>query len=93
MFIREPAVAGTFYPASPSALREYFADQIPEVKRKVSARAVVVPHAGYMYSGDTAAKVFGRVKLTDTVVLLGPNHTGEGVPFSVARSLKNKTEH
>ncbi|MBI4430537.1 MAG: AmmeMemoRadiSam system protein B [Candidatus Omnitrophica bacterium] len=76
-------MAGTFYSSSPTALRDFFAKQIPEVKQKVRAKAIVVPHAGYMFSGDTAAKVFGRVQITDTVILLGPNHSGEGVPFSV----------
>ena len=85
MFVREPAVAGTFYPSSPAALRDFFFKQLPDVKKKIPAQAVVVPHAGYTYSGDTAAKVFARVEITDTVILMGPNHTGEGVPFSVAQ--------
>lgn len=85
MFVREPAVAGTFYPSSPAALRDFFAKEMPDVKKKISAKAIVVPHAGYTYSGDTAAKVFSNVEITGTVILMGPNHTGEGVPFSVDR--------
>lgn len=86
MFVREPAVAGTFYAASQNVLRDYLASKLPPVKNKIPAKAIVVPHAGYHYSGDTAAKVFARIRLTDTVILLGPNHTGEGVPFSVAQA-------
>lgn len=85
MFVREPAVAGTFYPSSPAALRDFFLKEMPEVEKKIPAKAIVVPHAGYTYSGNTAAKVFSNVEITSTVIIMGPNHTGEGVPFSVDR--------
>ena len=41
-----------------------------------AARAAIVPHAGYVYSGLTAAHVFARLQLPRLVVILGPNHTG-----------------
>ncbi|MGH9262105.1 MAG: AmmeMemoRadiSam system protein B, partial [Acidimicrobiales bacterium] len=41
-----------------------------------AARGAVVPHAGYVYSGLTAAHVFARVALPRLVVILAPNHTG-----------------
>jgi len=40
------------------------------------ARAIIVPHAGYIYSGRTAAQVFARVAIPGLVVILAPNHTG-----------------
>ena len=47
---------------------------------------IVSPHAGYVYSGSIAshgfAEVFKRVESIDTVVLLGPNHRGQGAPIS-----------
>ncbi len=45
--------------------------------------AVVCPHAGLMYSGHVAGAVLGRVALPDTVILIGPNHTGMGPAVSV----------
>lgn len=42
-----------------------------------SARAAIVPHAGYMYSGVTAAHVFARLALPRLIVVLAPNHTGQ----------------
>jgi AmmeMemoRadiSam system protein B len=47
------------------------------------AVAAVVPHAGYVYSGPVAGAVFGRLIIPETVVLLGPNHTGLGASISV----------
>lgn len=40
------------------------------------ARAVIAPHAGYVYSGPTAAAVFARVQIPALVIVLAPNHTG-----------------
>jgi hypothetical protein len=74
---RPPAVAGTFYPAEPAALRRLVAacvDGVPAERRQ--AVAVLVPHAGLVYSGRCAGAVFGRVALPPTVVILAPNHTG-----------------
>ena len=46
--------------------------------RRPGARAVVVPHAGYIYSGGVAGKTFSSVAVPDQVVILGPNHHGRG---------------
>ena len=48
------------------------------MRPKVAPRALVVPHAGWMYSGKVAGAIYGRVALPKLVVLLGPNHTGLG---------------
>ncbi len=81
--IRTPAVAGRFYPSRPEELdatvREY-------IGRKLNPRnilAVVMPHAGYIYSGSVAGAVAASVKVPDTVVLIGPNHTGLGARAAV----------
>ncbi len=47
------------------------------------AVALIVPHAGYIYSGRAAGKVYGAVHLTHRYIILGPNHTGLGAPLSV----------
>ncbi len=41
------------------------------------------PHAGYMFSGSVAGAVYSKIKIPDKVVILGPNHTGRGAPFSI----------
>ena len=79
--VRQPAVAGTFYPGSPKALqravREYLDDaELPADLGTV--RAVVAPHAGYVYSGPTAGYAFKALAALPprdwTVFLLGPAH-------------------
>jgi AmmeMemoRadiSam system protein B len=80
--IRRAAVAGTFYPADPSALRaalaQSFAGAVPVDSAAVSPRAVIVPHAGYRYSGPIAASAYMRLRMgretIRKVVLLGPSH-------------------
>lgn len=75
--VREPAVAGTFYPEDPQELRALVAKLLANVLESPRpARAVVVPHAGLVYSGQCAAAVFRRVTIPSCVVILGPNHSG-----------------
>lgn len=81
--VREPAVAGMFYPRSradlAAAVEAYLAEAPAE---KPIPKAVIAPHAGYMYSGPVAANAYARLrKARDRirrVVLLGPAHY---VPF------------
>jgi len=76
--VRAPAVSGRFYPGTgrelERAVRELL-DAVPDV-RPGAARAAVAPHAGYVYSGLTAAHVFARLDIPPVVVILAPNHTG-----------------
>ncbi len=76
--VRRPAVAGLFYPDSADRVEAELARLIKDVAPKTSARAVVVPHAGWRYSGRVAGEVYGRVRLPRVAVILGPNHTGLG---------------
>ncbi len=83
--IRRPAVAGHFYPADPESLRNEFERLMagrrpPETPRGI---ALMVPHAGYIYSGPVAAATYTAVRLPDRVVILGPNHAGEGERIAV----------
>ncbi|KEI70624.1 AmmeMemoRadiSam system protein B [Endozoicomonas elysicola] len=79
MIIRQPAVAGTFYPDSPSALDHIVKELVSDAKsRDFSPKALIVPHAGFIYSGPVAASAY---RLLDSmkenirrVVLLGPSH-------------------
>ncbi len=84
MNVRPPVVAGQFYPADPNELIEMLkelTDPIPE-EEKIKAKAIVVPHAGYIYSGRVAGKTYSRVKIPKKIILLGPNHTGYGPAIS-----------
>ncbi|PTY08872.1 AmmeMemoRadiSam system protein B [Opitutaceae bacterium EW11] len=75
--VRKPVAAGTFYPAGQTSLRRCVDGLLDEVHAApASVMAMMVPHAGYAYSGKCAAQVFGRVRIPDTVVMLGPNHSG-----------------
>lgn len=81
--MRQPRVAGQFYPASASLLKKMLEQLIEQKVKKETALGLVCPHAGYIYSGKIAACCFSNVKLTKTVIILGPNHTGVGATFSI----------
>ncbi len=81
--IREPVVAGQFYPASPSQLKEMIRGMVDEKAEKEEVIGLVSPHAGYPYSGPVAGATISRIKFKDTFVIMGPNHTGIGKPFSI----------
>ena len=88
--VRQPAVAGRFYPANAQHLRAEVetyttvrADASAEFEPKIRALGCVVPHAGYMYSGHVAGAVFRRLDLPRRAVILCPNHTGVGEPLAI----------
>ena len=77
--IREPAVAGSFYPADPEELRSMLHAYLAEsTTGGPQPKAMIVPHAGYIYSGPVAASGYARLQqaadLIDRVILLGPAH-------------------
>jgi AmmeMemoRadiSam system protein B len=80
---RTPAVAGQFYPADRDGLIEEIKKHITEGSPKNRVIGIVSPHAGFMYSGDAAGAVYSRIEIPETVVVIGPNHTGQGQPVSV----------
>ena len=71
-------MSGRFYPGAKAELAAAVATLLADAESPGIApcRAVVVPHAGYVYSGPTAAAVFARVALPALVVIVAPNHTG-----------------
>lgn len=76
---REPAVAGGFYPADPKELRsmiETFLKEAPDTNVPGYPIALISPHAGYVYSGKTAAAGFKTLAglAYDTVIVIGPSH-------------------
>ncbi len=98
--IRRPTVAGQFYEGDAEALRAQIKTcflhklgpkKLPEVNFHSHPRNIVgliCPHAGYMYSGPVAASAYYELAVDgkpDTVVLLGPNHTGYGSGLALMR--------
>lgn len=81
--IREPVVAGTFYPGSKDILEEELGKHIQNAETKRKVIGLVSPHAGYVFSGGCAGKGFGAVEVPGTVIILGVNHHGFGHPFAV----------
>lgn len=76
--IRYPAVAGQFYPGSVRELEREVRRYTRDDAQKVRAKGIVVPHAGYLYSGAVAGEVFSAVETPERHVLFCPNHTGRG---------------
>ena len=81
--IRQPAVAGQFYPGSKQALTEEVDRYLKTDKEPVQAIGVVSPHAGYIYSGPTAGAVFAQTIVPKACIVLAPNHTGMGATAAI----------
>ena len=83
--VRPAAVAGRFYPAEPAALAALVDGLMAgEPIEPAVWPAVMVPHAGLVYSGRIAADTLRRVRIPETVIVIGPKHTPHGVDWSVA---------
>lgn len=79
--VRLPAVAGSFYPADPDALRSMVDGYLADIGESGGGRrpaALIVPHAGYLYSGAVAAAAYAQLRYwrtaIRTVLLIGPSH-------------------
>ncbi|MGE5187703.1 MAG: AmmeMemoRadiSam system protein B [Betaproteobacteria bacterium] len=98
--VRRPVVASQFYEGDAEALKAQIINcflhklgpqKLPEINKRSYPRDIVgliCPHAGYIYSGPVAASAFYELAQDgkpDTIVLLGPNHTGFGSGLSIMR--------
>jgi AmmeMemoRadiSam system protein B len=83
---RKAAVAGRFYPAEPEKLSASIREFLEPTQERRKAIGLVVPHAGYMYSGHVAGAVYACVDLPLRNIVLCPNHTGLGVALSIMKS-------
>ena len=98
--IRAPAVAGFFYPSDPNALAGSVRQYLAEADAKIPARpdgtpkAIIVPHAGYVYSGLTAAAAYRALApargIVKRVVMMGPCHrvAVRGIALSSATAFR-----
>lgn len=77
--IRQTAVAGMFYPADPAELKRSVAAYLEDAESEgAPPKAIIAPHAGYIYSGPVAASAYKRLRQRHAgihrVILLGPSH-------------------
>jgi len=86
--LRLPAVAGRFYPSHPAeltALIRKCASRDPD-HAPISLRACLVPHAGYVYSGQVAGAALARIALPAKIIILGVRHYPHGEPAAILSS-------
>ena len=83
--VREPAVAGRFYPGDATRLRADVESYLSPRAAPIRAMGCIAPHAGYMYSGAVAGALFSRLEVPDSCIVLGPNHTGHGRPLAIMK--------
>ncbi|MEL6476437.1 MAG: AmmeMemoRadiSam system protein B [Pseudomonadota bacterium] len=95
MRIQKPVVAGTFYPAEPAALHRMTAELLAAREGRVvpTPKALILPHAGYRFSGAAAAAGVSRLATDagiERVVILGPSHYHrfEGIALPAAEALE-----
>ncbi|MBU1887662.1 MAG: AmmeMemoRadiSam system protein B [Candidatus Omnitrophica bacterium] len=82
--MRKPVVAGQFYPQTEASLKKMLAGLVVTGSEKQEVKGVILPHAGYVYSGSVAGATISKVEIKKTAVILGTDHTGAGSPFSIA---------
>jgi hypothetical protein len=88
--VRYPVASGKFYPSQPKALIKKIescfiqsANKLPAISKEKPSKpmGLVVPHAGYEFSGRVSAWAYGELAkegLADAIIIIGPNHTGMG---------------
>ena len=79
---RNAVVKGQFYPNNVKELKSFFEEARSDKKIK-NPISVIIPHAGYIYSGKTAFKTLSSIDIPEKVLLMGPNHTGYGKRVAV----------
>ena len=85
--VRPPARAGQFYPADPVEMHAQLdrflkGDSVPAT----NVRAVMLPHAGWIYCGDVMGRTLARVTVPRTVIVVSPKHTSAGATWSVSNA-------
>jgi MEMO1 family protein len=87
--LRMPAVSGRFYPSDPTELTALIR-QYTKVEKKeeaiLKAKACLVPHAGYVFSGHVAGAVYGRISIPKKILVLGVRHYPHGEKAAILSS-------
>ena len=81
--IRQAVVSGQFYPGTEKELKDMIKSFSPPKPTKTPCRGLVLPHAGYVYSGKVAVCATSQALPKKRVIILGPNHTGFGADFAL----------
>lgn len=80
---RQSAVAGQFYSGGAAELRRDLAELIPLTGEKKRVTGIIAPHAGFIYSGAVAGRLYSGIEIPAAVLILGPNHRGVGAPVAL----------
>jgi MEMO1 family protein len=95
--IREPAVAGMFYPDDPATLHRMIDGYLSEAATDTAPppKAIIAPHAGYIYSGPVAASAYARLhpirQQISRVALLGPSHRVAFAGLAASSAMRFRT--
>ncbi len=81
--VRDPAVAGQFYPKKEDELLTEVKSHLSLETKKEDVLGIISPHAGYKYSGEVAGSVYSQINIPETVIIIGPNHTGLGKRMAI----------
>ena len=81
---RPAAVAGRFYPGTPAEIERMIEPWIEPQRKPERWAGVMVPHAGWAYSGRLAATALSRVEIPSRVIVICPKHHAEGADWAVA---------
>lgn len=81
--IRKPVVSGQFYPANAEKLRKLIDSLTPKGSGKMLAKGLILPHAGYVYSGKVAITTVSKILPKKRVIILGPKHTPYGADYAL----------
>ncbi len=92
--VRNPIANGQFYPNQKEELNSLIQGLKPEkALPRVQAKGVIVPHAGYFFSGRVAVSTIAKVSAPKNIIMLGPNHTGLGEDFSLSSASSWQTPY
>jgi len=80
---RKPIVSGQFYPDTKEEIEKVIAEFKPKENVKILAKGIILPHAGYSYSGRVAVVTVHKVLPIKRLIILGANHSGLGNNFSL----------
>lgn len=83
--MRYPKFAGSFYPSNPESLLAMLKEFTEPSRKNDDTVAIISPHAGYVYSGRTAGAVHSHLRDAETYIIVGPNHTGYGMPLALSQ--------
>jgi AmmeMemoRadiSam system protein B len=84
--VRQPAVAGRFYPRDRETLLKDVQSYLSPLAAAAPALGCMTPHAGYIYSGAVAGAAFANLDVPRRCIVLCPNHTGKGRPLAIMSS-------